>query len=397
MAQRPIGDRGLRILHVLRAPLGGLFRHVLDLTRAQVARGHAVGLITDLSTGGERAASILEELSPQLELGVSRVNMRRDPHPRDLTALGHVMSRIRDARPDVVHGHGSKGGLFARLTGFLPGASTSVRAYTPHGGSFNFKPGSRLHGVYMTAERMLARSTDIFLFESEYIAGRFTAGVGQTRALRKIVLNGISEAETVPVEPAPDAVEFVYVGELRSAKGIDTMLLALAEVSRRLGYCPRAVLVGSGPDQQQLTEQAAALGLGAFVAFPGALPARQGFALGRTLVVPSRAESLPYIVLEAAGARIPMIATNVGGIPEIFGPYADRLISCDNVEVLCQAMLAEIVGDAALRAARARDVAAFVSGRFSISNMADCVIDGYWEALNLRAGGPYAVPVSASS
>ena len=55
------------------------------------------------------------------------------------------------------------------------------------------------------------------------------------------------------------------------------------------------------------------------------MPVREAFKLGRVLVVPSRAESMPYIVLEAAGARVPMIATNVGGIPEIYGPYRDRL------------------------------------------------------------------------
>ena len=49
-------DEPLKIVHVLRAPLGGLFRHVVDLTREQTARGHHVGLICDSSTGGDRAA-----------------------------------------------------------------------------------------------------------------------------------------------------------------------------------------------------------------------------------------------------------------------------------------------------------------------------------------------------
>ena len=72
------------------------------------------------------------------------------------------------------------------------------------------------------------------------------------------------------------------------------------------------------------------LGVAAHVSFPGPMPIRQAFRLGRILVVPSRAESMPYVVLEAAGARVPMVATNVGGIPEIFGPFADRLGPCDD-------------------------------------------------------------------
>ncbi len=397
MLAASVHERPLRILHVLRAPLGGLFRHVLDLTREQAARGHSVGLIADQSTGGARADSVLAELAPNLALGVSRVPMRRNPYPGDIRALGHVVSRIRAMRPDVVHGHGSKGGLYARATGFLPGASHAVRAYTPHGGSFNYKPGSAVNSVYMAAERMLAMATDVFLFESRYIANCFSANVGHARALQKIVCNGITDAETVPVPPAPDAAEFVYVGELRSAKGIDTMLDALAAAARRRGSAPRAVLVGSGPDQERLNRQAAALGLADFVTFPGPLPAREAFTLGRTLVVPSRAESLPYVVLEAAGAHIPMIATNVGGIPEIFGPYADRLIPCDDVERLSGAMLAELGSDEASRAAKAAELSDFVAARFSISNMADSVIAGYRDALRLRFGAPAMNAASVSS
>ena len=65
-------DRPLRVLHVLRAPLGGLFRHVVDLAREQAARGHAVGLVADSLTGGDRANDELSALAPKLKLGVTR-------------------------------------------------------------------------------------------------------------------------------------------------------------------------------------------------------------------------------------------------------------------------------------------------------------------------------------
>jgi hypothetical protein len=77
----PNPSRRLRILHVFRAPVGGLFRHVVDVARAQIARGLDVGIFCDSSTGGDRAAQALAELRPGLALGVTRVPMRRNPHP----------------------------------------------------------------------------------------------------------------------------------------------------------------------------------------------------------------------------------------------------------------------------------------------------------------------------
>jgi glycosyltransferase involved in cell wall biosynthesis len=247
----------------------------------------------------------------------------------------------------------------------------------------------------MTAERALARVTDLLLFESAYIARCFAADVGNTRALQKVIFNGITAAEMQPVAPNDDAADFVYVGELRSAKGIDTMVDALAVVARATGKCPRAVLVGSGPDQQLLAQRAKALGLEKFVSFPGPMPARQAFKMGRTLVVPSRAESLPYVVLEAAGAQIPMIATNVGGIPEIFGPYSDRLIACDDVDALSRKMIVELSRDETERGMNASSLGAFVAERFTISNMADAVVAGYRDALALRNNEIIALPATA--
>jgi glycosyltransferase involved in cell wall biosynthesis len=385
--------RSLRIIHVLRAPLGGLFRHVLDLARGQIERGHAVGLITDSLTGGPQSEKLLNELAPSLALGLVRLPMHRNPHISDATALIRVARHLRSCDVDVVHGHGSKGGLYARLAGRING----VRAYTPHGGSFNYHPGSLLHGFYMAAEGLLAQRTDILLFESGYIGSCFEKYVGTRAPLKRVVWNGIGEAEGIPVQPVEDAADFLYVGELRSAKGIDTLIDALAIVGRRLGQIPRTVLVGSGPDAEVLKARAAALNLGDHISFPGPMPARKAFSLGRTLLVPSRAESLPYIVLEGAGARIPMIATNVGGNPEIFGPYADRLIGCNNPEGLAKAMLTELGRSDEERIARANSLAQFVVSRFSIDNMVEAVLAGYRDALRARSAVLAPTPATASS
>ena len=370
----------LRILHVLRAPLGGLFRHVLDLTREQVERGHAVGLVVDSLTGGEAAANNLATLAPILELGIKRLPMPRQPHARDAVNVLKVAAHARSLRIDVVHGHGSKGGLYARLPGFAARRGAPIRCYTPHGGSFNHVATPLVQALYMHVEKLLARRTDVMLFESVFIANCFHQRVGDTTALVRIVQNGIGPTDFVPVAPKPDAAAFLYVGELRSAKGIDTLLDALALLTRRRNEALRLVLVGSGPDCERLEAQAQALGIADQVSFPGAMPARQAFALGRTLVVPSRAESLPYIVLEAAGARMPMVATDVGGIGEIFGPHRDRLICCDDPKRLADALDDTLVADPAVVRRQVDDLATFVSKRFTIATMADAVLAGYRDA-----------------
>ena len=378
-------DRKLRILHVLRAPLGGLFRHVLDLTREQVARGHEVGLVVDNLTGGARAAEQLAALEPLLKLGVKRMPMLRHPQFGDIFNVLKVEAYARRLKVDVLHGHGSKGGLYARLAGLWHRKGRMIRAYTPHGGSFNHVASPMVLAMYMGVEKLLSSWTDVLLFESIYIANCFRERIGETQALVRIVQNGISPAEFVPVVPKPDAADFVYVGELRAAKGIDTLIDATSMLSRRLDRALRLILVGSGADQTALTEQARSRGILDQVTFPGAMPAREAFSLGRMLVVPSRAESLPYVVLEAAGAQIPMIATNVGGIGEIFGPYRDRLICCDNAAVLADAMQQAIESSPASLREDAEQLAGFVGTRFAISIMADSVIAGYRDAFTRRA------------
>ena len=374
----------LKVMHVLRAPLGGLYRHVLDLSREQAGRGHAVGLIVDATTGGEAADRTLAALEPCLTLGLSRVPMRRDPHPSDALVLAHVLRRLAATKPDVVHGHGSKGGLFARLPGFVPGAARSIRAYTPHGGSLNHRPGSTIHRAYMGVEHLLGLRTDALLFESDFIGSRYRALVGAPRHLARVVHNGIDDHEFEPIVPVPDAADFVYVGELRAAKGIDVLLKALDATGRMLDRALSAVLVGSGPDRVLLERLAVGLGLGDRVSFPGPMAARRAFSLGRTLVVPSRAESLPYVVLEAAAARVPMISTDVGGIPEIFGRYRDRLIPSDDVARLGQAMAATLTACPERRAREAADLAVVVRDGFSIATMVDTVMMAYRDAILAR-------------
>jgi glycosyltransferase involved in cell wall biosynthesis len=254
----------LSILHVMRAPVGGLFRHVIDLARAQSERGHRVGIVADSTSGGASADAKLADLTPTLAFGVTRVPMSRQIGASDVAAVRHVAAR-----------------------------------------------------------------------------------------------------------------DLVFIGELRVLKGVDVLLRAVA------GSGLSVAIVGDGPDRAVFEADAVTLGLKDKVQFLGAMPARQGFALGRALVIPSRAESLPYIVLEAAAAGMPLIATAVGGMAEIFGPDADKLAEPDDAAALRRAIETTLNDPDAARQHALR-LQARVRAAFSADTMTDAVLTAYREALRLQ-------------
>ena len=140
------------------------------------------------------------------------------------------------------------------------------------------------------------------------------------------MLNGISDAEFEPIAHVPDPFDLVYVGELRPAKGIDTLIDAVALLRRERRLRLTLLIVGSGPDDGRSQARAKEAGIWDSVAFVPPQPIRHALARGAVMVIPSYAESLPYVILEAAAAAQPLVSTNVGGIPEIFGPHAGDLI-----------------------------------------------------------------------
>jgi glycosyltransferase involved in cell wall biosynthesis len=373
------GAASLRIVHILRAPLGGLFRHVFDVARGQAERGHRVGLIVDSMTGGERAEAALAELAPHLALGVQRVPIARELGPSDIPALRAISRRVKLIAPDVLHGHGAKGAALARLT---PNAPLAIRVYTPHGGSLVYSPGTLRGGFYRKLEWLLIGRTDLFLFESSYAAELFCAKIGRPRAVVRVVRNGVGDVEFSAVVVRPDATDIVSVGELRPVKAIDVLIEALA-VLKRSGRRVSATIAGEGPQGAQLKAQAQRLGVADLVRFVGYRPAREAFAMGRMLVIPSRAESLPYIVLEAAAAGVPIIATKVGGNPEIFGAQADHLITPDDSAALAGAIAAALDDPGEVRSV-AHAVRTRVHDEFSATAMVEKGLAAYRETLAMR-------------
>ncbi|WP_296605952.1 glycosyltransferase, partial [Roseibium sp.] len=105
----------MRIVHCVRSPIGGIFRHIRDLAMSQAAAGHQVGIVCDSSTGSTFDNRMVDELRPHLALGLARFPMQRQLTIQDLSATFALYRHIRDLKPDILHGHGAKGGAYVRL------------------------------------------------------------------------------------------------------------------------------------------------------------------------------------------------------------------------------------------------------------------------------------------
>ncbi len=377
MADAP--EQPLRILHATRAPVGGIFRHILDVANGQADRGHHVGLIADSLTGGERATAALAEIAPRLKLGVHRIAIHREPHPTDALVLGRMSRLIRRLNPDVLHSHGAKAGAFVRMKG--PSEKT-IRVYTPHGGSLHYPPNTVKGALYSRLERALMNRTDLFLFESAFARDTYQRMIGTPKGLVRCVFNGVTADEFDPIARATDATDIVYVGEFRHIKGADLLIDAVARL-RADGRPVTLTLAGDGEETEAIKAQIARLGLGEAVRLIGHVKARYGFSKGSLLVVPSRGDSMPYVVIEAAAAGIPMVAANVGGIPEIFGPHADALFAPGIATAMADAIEGALEDPAAAQA-RAKELRERIFLHFSQKAMVEGVLAGYRDAFANR-------------
>jgi glycosyltransferase involved in cell wall biosynthesis len=96
------------------------------------------------------------------------------------------------------------------------------------------------------------RRTELFLFESEYGRRAFERKLGKSGALARVVHNGVGPVEFTPILPAPEATDLVFVGELRTLKGVDVLIEAIAVLMGR-GKRITATVVGDGPDRGRST------------------------------------------------------------------------------------------------------------------------------------------------
>ncbi len=302
----------MRILHVFRSPVGGLFRHVRDLARGQAALGHDVGLFCDSLTGGSTGTELLAASIADCSLGINQSPISKLPGLGDVTTALTVRSLAKKLRIDLIHGHGAKGGLYARLAGKLAGIPS---VYTPHGGSLHYEWTKFPGPVFLGTERALAHAGSGFVFVCGFEKKLFNEKIGLAGRPSVVVHNGLWPEEFTAPRLAADATDLLFVGEMRKLKGVDVLLNALALLQKHRPVT--LTLVGDGAELVEFKTVAASLQLGTTVRFVGRHSMNEALTMGRNMILPSRNESFPYVVLETIAAGVPIVASEVGGISEV--------------------------------------------------------------------------------
>jgi glycosyltransferase involved in cell wall biosynthesis len=261
----------------------------------------------------------------------------------DVPGAWRLRHALRSA--DVVHTHDRRAGLLARPLARAAGARvvhtyhglpepiavrvTPSRVQPPPNVS-RMRAAWLLHG-YLGVETALAH-LGLIVVPSRAMAG-FLGAYGLPLARMRVIPSGI---DVVRREPAPASDPFVVgtAAILHHLKGLDVLVEACARVDRPLVLR----IVGEGPTRRELERQARRLGVR--VEFVGAVEdARDHIAGFDAFVLPSRGENLPISILEAMAAAVPVVATKVGGVPELLDDgRAGLLVDPEDAEALAEAI-----------------------------------------------------------
>jgi glycosyltransferase involved in cell wall biosynthesis len=278
-------------------------------------------------------------------------SLRRPVHPvRDLAGLVELVRLFRRERPDIVHANSSKAGVVGRIAAVL--ARVPSRVFTVHGWAFSTTAGP-LSRLYLWLDRLLRPVTSLVICVS-HVDRELGLRKRTCRADRSTVIwNAVDVAATPRTSLAGDPPVFASVGRLQAPqKDFLTLLRAVALLPRG---SLRVLIVGDGPDREQLLAEHERLGLGGDVEFAGVrndvpelLATCDGFVLATTY------ESLPLSIIEAMAAGLPCVVSDVGGVPELVVDGETGLLvpPCD------PPALAEALGTLASDPARRRSLGA---------------------------------------
>lgn len=381
--------RRIRVAHVItRLCLGGAQENTFQTVRLADTGRFEVDLISGPTSGAEGS------IEPRvLEAGVwiqREPHLVRPPAPlRDHLTLHRLTARFRARNYDIVHTHTSKAGILGREAARRAGVPAII--HTPHGNIFHGYFSAPLTRLFVAMERRAARHTDrIIELTAGGVEEHLAQGIG-ARGQYRVVFSGIDlgpypaaralrAATRAALGLADTDLAVAAVGRLEPIKGFAYFVDAAARLA---GTAPNArfFLVGGGAEGAALRARAAPLGarfqaLGARADVPALMAAFD------VLVVPSVNEGMGRVVLEAGAAGVPVVASRVGGIPDIVRDGGTGLLVPPRDSAAIADAVTRIAGDPDGRRAMGERARAAVDPHYSLENMVAKIEAIYEEVLD---------------
>lgn len=360
----------MRVLLATSLASGGPVEHSLVLAKALVAKGATVEAIcVDAETGARfEAAGAEPAVIPLRGLG-------------DVTGGARVRKAAR--RADVVHSQDRRSGLWARV---WPQRKREVRVYTAHGLPDPFlpppigsggRPKPRDEVAYRGVDAWLAHRSDAIVVPSRFLADELVRRIGYPRRRIEVIPNGI---EPRLLDSPGTRVGTISV--LEPVKSLDTFVSAAGAIVERRP-ATRFAIFGEGSRREELEALVRSRRLTEAIEFPGHVPVHEALATLSVYVLCSLLENCPMSLLEAMGAGVPAVATEVGGVPEVAGD-AVLLVPPRDHEQLAAAVL-RLLDDAPLAAGMAKSARSRVEEGFTAEHNAERLLDLYERLIAARA------------
>ena len=305
-----------KILYILEAVEGGTWRHLEDLLTGLDRSRFDCEVVLSFERQGvdkERLEASLLDLG--LPLHVLPLKRRVAPLA-DLSALIRIVRLIKARKPDLIHAHSSKAGILGRMAGCLTGVPV---VYTPHAFAFLMQGHGCRAGFYRWVERWAAGLTSALICVSREELAEARV-LGYSDGCIHYISNGIKLAELGMAPAVNDSVlKLGFFGRSTEQKGDDTFVRLIAELRGR-EMNVEGFMYGFESCSERLIRAISAKRMGLHIHQCGTIPQSGMVEQMRQMdvvVMPSRWEGLPYVLLEALAAGVPLAAYSVGGIPDV--------------------------------------------------------------------------------
>lgn len=357
----------LHILHVLApAPFGGLESVVRALAAGHIARGHRVTIVTVVDSDNHPFCAATRSVGAT----VTEIRTSGRDYLRERREFGAVLARVR---PDIVHSHGYQTDILDLPVARAAGIATVSTMHGFTSTDWKLRMYERLQVRSVRAAHAVVAVSDGI--EQRLRAGRVPAArlhmIRNAYAQPATFLSRATARATIGVPR--DACRIGWVGRLSEEKGPDVMLAAMALLPPHITLS----FVGDGSSRYALELSAEQLGVSHRVTFHGAIPdASTLLPAFDVLALSSRTEGTPMVILEAMAAETPIVATRVGGVPDVLSPDDAVLVESDRPDLLAAALRATL-DDGVSANARARHARQRLVSEFGEAAWLDKYLDLY--------------------